>query len=197
MGLAEASLGPRRGSGWAPPREDPLSTVPLSPGPLPRKHSAPPSPTPTTPRLLTTNRFLSSTSCRFRRISDFRTSILLSEWTLSRVFFLPLQLPRLRLFTQPAAANLLTRRQPKIPEDNNWQGGFRRKLRWARGGERERQGSYYWRSPWGSAPPGGPLRYRACSFHGDTNTGGKHEHEFSKGMLRLKKNKLYTYVNCT
>ena len=113
VGLAAASLGPRRGSGWAPPTKDPLSTVPLSPGPPRRKHSAPPSPTPTTPRLLTTNRFLSSTSCRFRRISDFRTSILLSGLKLSQVFFLPLQLPRPRLFTQPAAANLLTHSQPK------------------------------------------------------------------------------------
>ena len=33
VGLAAASLGPRRGSGWAPPSKDSLSTFPLSPGP--------------------------------------------------------------------------------------------------------------------------------------------------------------------
>lgn len=193
-GLAAGSLGPRRGPGWAPPSKDPLGTVPLSPGPPRRRHSAPPSPTPTTSRLLTTNRFLSSTSCRFRRISDFKTSILLSGLKLSRAFFLLLQLPGPGLFTQPAAANLLTHTQPKYRRtttDRTASGGS-----WGEreeGTERCSAPTVYvvaegWRplAALSDSVPKFPWWYER----------GKDEHECSKWMLHFFK-MLYTYVNCT
>lgn len=58
-----------------PASRNPLSISPDSRAPLwppPPRHTHTPR---HDPRLLTANRFLSSTSCRFRRISDFRTSM--------------------------------------------------------------------------------------------------------------------------
>lgn len=66
-------------SGWvtAPlPAPAELRTHP-SPNPvgITAQHATPRGPTPRDHRSLTTSSFLSSTSCRFRRISDFRMSI--------------------------------------------------------------------------------------------------------------------------
>lgn len=86
----EVSTGGTRGAALgscgAPTKPHPLpdpSPLPSLPAPPthPHTHKSSTAKAPRPPIILTTNRFLSSTSCRFRRISDFKTSISLPGFT--------------------------------------------------------------------------------------------------------------------
>lgn len=132
----------------SPTSKDPFSTVAL-PQPLPHANSQLlQRQRPMTPTILTTNRFLSSTNCRFRRISDLRTSIFLPGFKLES----PLCGSSDQTFPPSQPPRTYYMKWTQTPNDNNLHGHFRRKLSWARGGERALRVTYCWRSHCGLAP---------------------------------------------